>query len=462
MHKGCQNTMGCRQSISIDTTTETHGTGQSKDTTDNDVGPLITYLAGPTTDQQQLAVAHGSRIEKVVQISTIEMSADFLDVAKDGTFLVALREVFSGVSLTFSVSFPVEVAVRVFLNGVTFMSKNTDLGDKLKKILRSKSAEIEEGMSLLRGKDLESAKIKLLSLLRKCQVVIEFIESGGQEQEGKTQHLVDRSIQELLADARSCKDSAMDAYSMAGDAPEFIDLKIQATKVTVTAAIATSLKGEVLPGVVYSDLVVCIERLVKEKVLRTDMKHFLDGSKPLFGSKRDRERRLQDLLRTFMPCECWARANNQPSLLLEMAEPNRFCVKSLLQAGLFGDDRTLEDLANGGHFSDIEMPIVAFFMEETEKLKDMPSHQDFFGAQPVSEATELYRQGCEKDAQGDSAGAKDLWEKAIETARARAAAAASKQGALQRMLSIKSPRPPRGRRQQPRRRWRMQRRRRRH
>jgi len=448
--------MGCCQSTDTGgATTETHGNaGQSKDTTFHDVGP--------TTDQQQLAVAHGSRIEKVVQISTIEMSADFLDVAKDGTFLVALREVFSGVSLTFSVSFPVEVAVRVFLNGVTFMSKNTDLGDKLKKILRSKSAEIEEGMSLLRGKDLESAKIKLLSLLRKCQVVIEFIESGGQEQEGKTQHLVDRSIQELLADARSCKDSAMDAYSMAGDAPEFIDLKIQATKVTVTAAIATSLKGEVLPGVVYSDLVVCIERLVKEKVLRTDMKHFLDGSKPLFGSKRDRERRLQDLLRTFMPCECWARANNQPSLLLEMAEPNRFCVKSLLQAGLFGDDRTLEDLANGGHFSDIEMPIVAFFMEETEKLKDMPSHQDFFGAQPVSEATELYRQGCEKDAQGDSAGAKDLWEKAIETARARAAAAASKQGALQRMLSIKTPRPPRGRRQQPRRRWRMQRRRRRH
>ncbi|CAN0063482.1 unnamed protein product, partial [Heterosigma akashiwo] len=80
----------------------------------------------------------------------------------------------------------------------------------------------------------------------------------------------------------------------------------------------------------------------------------------------------------------------------------------------FGNDRTLEDLAKGGHFSDIEMPIVAFFMEETEKLKDMPSHQDFFGAQPVSEATELYRQGCEKDAQGDSAGAKDLWEKAIE------------------------------------------------
>jgi len=84
-----------------------------------------------------------------------------------------LKEVVDGAEFKISITAPIEFAVRCFMNTAMRMTKGTDVGDWVQKLVKADMTRLQEGISVLLSKELKQASSQLTSLLNLVPTILE-------------------------------------------------------------------------------------------------------------------------------------------------------------------------------------------------------------------------------------------------------------------------------------------------
>ena len=280
-----------------------------------------------------------------------------------------LKEVVDGAEFKISITAPIEFAVRCFMNTAMRMTKGTDVGDWVQKLVKADMTRLQEGISVLLSKELKQASSQLTSLLNLVPTILEI-----EDEEERKIELNIFQQQALLT-----RDHAQGAYVTV----KTVEEKILAVQIVVSTLIATHATGRNAKAL-GRDLSTEIEKLLQLPRVLSDARHQLhpDPSESALDFKRAREERIKAVVMVVLHAESFAATNNLNPILPKQKTRGSYLnlnlskrkslgaqsypVKALLLSGIFEDKTTVEEFKNLlNPFSDKELCVVAGFLEES-------------------------------------------------------------------------------------------------
>ena len=109
-------------------------------------------------------------------LPTVNPSAAQFTVRAD-----ALRSATQGLSVRVSMAAPLEIVARLFMNAALNLSKGTDIGDWVAKLLKADLTTLQEGMTKLQNKELLQASDQMTKLVQQVTQILD-IEDESQRQ----------------------------------------------------------------------------------------------------------------------------------------------------------------------------------------------------------------------------------------------------------------------------------------
>eukprot|EP00519_Triparma_laevis_P009684 CAMPEP_0182502722 /NCGR_PEP_ID=MMETSP1321-20130603/13970_1 /TAXON_ID=91990 /ORGANISM="Bolidomonas sp., Strain RCC1657" /LENGTH=485 /DNA_ID=CAMNT_0024707717 /DNA_START=77 /DNA_END=1531 /DNA_ORIENTATION=+ len=300
-------------------------------------------------------------------LTTIDLMNPSLQGFNGSSAVQWLKDTFDGTQLKVSLTAPIEMVVRCFMNRCIKLTKGTDLGDWIKQIAQADMKKLLDGVRTLQQKELLTASDQLVSLIKQ----IEFILDVDSDNEKDRLEL----IENFKVQANTCLENAQVAFNAVG--PDSVDEQIRSVQISVSVLIATECynRSSTLKKSLRSKVEQEVVKLLKLDRIQNDAKHQLDPehSGRTLDYKKAREARIRAVLMVVMHAESFAATNGLEAIIPKKKARLSFSskaadiypVSALLRSGVFEGKATAKQLKElGEQFSDKELSVIAGFLDE--------------------------------------------------------------------------------------------------
>ncbi|GMI08782.1 hypothetical protein TrVE_jg6415 [Triparma verrucosa] len=311
--------------------------------------------------------------EEVLELSDFDLSS--LDIVNpslqefSGSSAIGwLKETLDGSQLKISLTAPVEMVARCFMNQCIKFTKGTDLGDMIRQVAQADMKKLLDGVRTLQQKELLTASDQLVSLIEQIEFILMAEDEGDKDQ-------VDQLIDGFKTQANTCLENAQTAFNAVGT--NAIDEQIRSSQIAVSVLIATECCNnlKVTKLALRKRIEQEVLKLLKLERIQNDAKHQLDPnpSSRALDYKQAREARIRAVLMVILHAESFASTNDLEAILpkkragLSFSSKNTdvYPVTALLKSGVFEGKTTAKQLKElGEQFSDKELSVMAGFLKE--------------------------------------------------------------------------------------------------
>ena len=111
-------------------------------------------------------------------LSTVNPSA-----ASFSRGLAAVQAIVQGVNVRVTMAAPLEIALRLFMNAALNLSKDTDIGDWMAKLVKGDLTTLQEGLTKLQNKELLQASDDMIKLVEQVVQISEIEDERERENE---------------------------------------------------------------------------------------------------------------------------------------------------------------------------------------------------------------------------------------------------------------------------------------
>ena len=112
--------------------------------------------------------------------------------------LAAVQAMLQGVNVRVTMAAPLEIAARLFMNAALNLSKDTDIGDWVAKLVKRDLTTLQEGVTKLQNKE----------LLQASRSMIKLVQQAAQIPDIKDEDLRQKELQRFDNRAEQCLDHA--------------------------------------------------------------------------------------------------------------------------------------------------------------------------------------------------------------------------------------------------------------
>ena len=271
---------------------------------------------------------------------------------------VNLRNFMEGLNLQLSFALPIEFALRCLCNAAICYTDSTDIGQWVGTLLRSDFRTLENGISVLRSKDLKTASDALEEVVGRVPLLIDLKEKDEKLYQNEAVH-----FQNLVY---ALSQSARDAFNSVEHSMD----QIRAVELHCIALTLSAATGDRDVNIVRSDLGALMHKLFSLPRLQDDIQQVLQGKIRMLDSTTNVKARLTAAMYCLLHVEKFNLSNNLPFVYNEVIKP-QFPLKTVLESGLLGST-SVKAIRASNEYSDQEMMVIEALMGTKEDIPALP------------------------------------------------------------------------------------------